>query len=117
MSTAWGETVYSQLSNSVTAKTVPAKAVISVKNKKGKKALITWKKVAGASGYIVYRASKKNGTYKAIKTIRSGKTVKYTDSKRKKGSTCYYKVRAYRKVNGNKVYGAYSSAKAVKIKK
>ena len=117
VSTAWGETVYSQLSNSVTAKTVPAKAVISVKNKKGKKALITWKKVAGASGYIVYRASKKNGTYKAIKTIRSGKTVKYTDSKRKKGSTCYYKVRAYRKVNGKKVYSAYSSAKAVKIKK
>lgn len=94
-----------------------AKPVVSVKNKAGKRAVITWKKVSGANGYVVYRATKKNGKYRAIKTIGSGKTVKYTNSKLKKGATYYYKVRAYRKVDNRKVYSAYSKVRTVKIKK
>lgn len=90
---------------------------LAVKNVSGKKAQVSWKKVSKANGYVVYRATKANGTYKKVKTITSGKTVKFTDSKLKKGQKYYYKVRAYRTVSGKKVYGAYSSVKKVTIKK
>ncbi len=52
---------------------------------------VTWKKVTGASGYIVYRKTK-SGDWKEI-----GKTknLYYTDKKAKSGTSYYYSVRAY----------------------
>lgn len=86
----------------------------SVKNKKSKKAVISWKKVTGASGYqIVYSTSKK---FKSKKTKNVTKAT-VTLSKLKKKKTYYIKVRAYTKVNGKKVYGKWSTVKKVKIKK
>ena len=79
-------------------------------------AVISWKKVKGASGYEVYRSTKKNGKYKKIKTIKKAGTVRFTDKKLKKGFAYYYKVRAYRKTAVAKVYGNDSAAKKVKIK-
>ena len=88
----------------------------SVKNTKGRKAVLKWKKVKNADGYVVYRATKKNGKYKKIKTIKKAGTVRFTDKKLKKGFAYYYKVRAYRKTAVAKVYGNDSAAKKVKIK-
>ena len=52
---------------------------------------VSWKKVTGASGYIVYRKTK-SGDWKEI-----GKTTNlyYTDKKAKSGTSYYYSVRAY----------------------
>ena len=61
--------------------------------------------------------TKKNGKYKAVKTIKKAKTVTFTDTKLKKGTTYYYKVKAYKKVNGKKALGQFSTVKSVKIKK
>ena len=62
----------------------------------------------------MYRATKSNGKYSVIKTVTKQSTVKYTNKKLKSKKTYYYKVRAYKKVNGKLVYGSYS--KIVKIK-
>lgn len=75
---------------------------------------IEWKRTAGADGYEIYRASGKNGTYSKIKTITAGSTVSYTDKKVTVGKKYYYKVCAYKKVKGMKVYGEKSSAKGRK---
>ncbi|MGN0293834.1 MAG: fibronectin type III domain-containing protein [Lachnospiraceae bacterium] len=110
--------IYSGYSDIKSAKPVPAKATLtSVKNVSGKKAVLSWKAVNGASGYRIYRADTKNGTYKYVKDITSGKTLTWTNSGLTKGKTCYYKIRAYRTVNGTRVYGAYSDVKTVKISK
>ena len=85
------------------------------KNKK--KVTLKWKKVKNANGYEIYRATKKNGKYTKVKTITKASTVKFTDKKVKKGKTYYYKVRAYKKASGTKVYGTYSAARKVKIRK
>ena len=90
---------------------------LKVKNKKKRKAVITWKKVKNASGYQVYRATKKNGKFKKIKTVKGNGVVKYTNKKLKKNKKYYYKVRAYRTVKGKTVYGAFSVKKSVSIKK
>ena len=86
----------------------------SMKNTKGKKIILKWKKVAGAKGYqLQYATSKK---FKAKKTKSTTKT-KYTVKKLKKKKTYYVRVRAYTLSNGKKVYGKWSSVKKVKIKK
>lgn len=95
----------------------PSKVKIaSVKNLKGRKVKITWKKAANAGGYKVYRATSSKGKYHCMKTAGS-KTRGWTNTKLKKGKTYYYKVRAYRKVSGKTIYGSYSGVKKIKIKK
>lgn len=63
-------------------------------NSSKKTVTVTWKKVKGATGYVVYRATKKNGKYKAVKTIKKASTTKFKNKKLKKKKTYYYKVRA-----------------------
>lgn len=88
----------------------------AVKNLKAKVASynsvkLTWTKTTGASGYKVYRATSKSGTYKYI-----GKTTStsYTNKSLATGSTYYYKVCAYKTYNSKDIPGAYSSAASAK---
>ncbi len=78
---------------------------------------VAWKKVDGASGYEVYRSTSKKGRYTRVKTIAKGGTLSFTDKKLSKNKGYYYRVRAYRKVGGKKVYSAYSGVKGAKTKK
>lgn len=109
------KTLYGKYSSVVSAKPSLSKPSISLSSK-NKKAYIKWSKISGASGYQIYRAKSKNGTYSNIKTITSGKTTSYTNSKLTKNKKYYYKVRAYKIVKNKKVYGPYSSVKYIKIK-
>lgn len=83
--------------------------VTGLRLKKGgtKTAKIVWKKVSGAKGYQVkYSTTKK---FKKAKTkTKTAKTKKITLKKLNKNKY-FVKVRAYKKVNGKKVYGAWSS--------
>lgn len=114
---ASAKTVKSQKTSAASKAAKPGKTKItSLTNKKGKKAVLKFKAVKGAAGYeIVYGTSKslKKNT-KKIFTKKTGATLK----KLAKKKTCYVKVRAY-KVNaaGKKVYGDYSAAAKVKIRK
>lgn len=67
---------------------------------------ISWNKVNGAKGYQVYRAGSKTGTYKKVKSTT---VSNFTNTGLTVGKTYYYKVRAYRIVNGKYKYGALSS--------
>lgn len=89
----------------------------SVKNVKGKKAKVTWKKIKGVKGYeIVYGLNKKcTKGKKNVKASASSKSK--TIKKLKKGKTYYFKIRAYKIVEDIKIYGTWSNVKKVKIKK
>lgn len=94
---------YSSVKN---AKPVPAKptklAAIRVSASKTK---LKWGAVPGTTRFTVYRAATKSGKYKKIlETTKRSYTIKQNKGKK------YYKVRAYRKVAKNKVYGPYSAA-------
>lgn len=75
--------------------------------KKGKKAKVTWKKVKGAEGYVVY-GGKKKSKLKKLKTLKAKKT-KYT--KKKVGKKYYFKVKAFTKVGKKKFYSKGSTKK------
>lgn len=83
-----------------------ATARVAAAQVKGKKAVkITWKKVKGASSYLVYRAEGKKA-FKQIATVK--KKVTFQDKKGlKKGKSYSYKVVAV-------VSGKYSPMKAAK---
>lgn len=83
------------------------------KNIKRCKIKLKLNKVAGAKGYQIRYATNKRFK-KAV--IRNSK-LSYTIGKLKKGKTYYVKARAYIKSGKNKVYGKWSKAKKVKIKK
>lgn len=95
--------------------TAPSRVKLkSVKNKKGKKIQISWKKINGVTGYqIQYAANKK---MRKAKKVTSAKTT-YTAKKLKKKKTYYVRVRAYIKNGTKKVYGRWSKIKKVKITK
>ena len=95
----------------------PAKVTKLTVTSKKKKVTLKWKKNSKATGYEIYRATKKNGKYKKIRTIKKASAATFTDSKVKKGKTYYYKVRAYKTVKGNKANGKFSAVRKVKIKK
>lgn len=86
--------------------------------KSGHKIKATWKKVGGsASGYQIYWAKDKNFKKMVSKTTVSGqKKTSYTGKNFTKGKRYYVKVRAYKTVNGNKIYGAWSNVRNVKAK-
>ena len=101
----------------VKVKIVPQKVKLNwVKAKSGKKAKISWKKLKNVSGYEIYYATSEKGKYKKLTTVTKASKVSYTSKAMKKSGKYYFKVRAYKKVNGKKVYGDYSNIKSAKIK-
>lgn len=67
---------------------------------------LSWKKVPGAAGYVIYCNGKK------IKTVNKGTTLKYTDKKSiKNGTKRKYQVVVKKKMKGVIHYGRSSSAK------
>ena len=69
---------------------------------------VSWKSVAKAQGYLVYKYENKKWVKYA--TISSPNTLAYTDTKVKNSNKYQYKVYAYEIVDGGK---AYSDASAV----
>ena len=101
----------------VTTITTPATAKISkIFSSKSKIAKLNWKAVTNAEGYeITYSTSK---TFKKAKTATISKkdATTATIKKLSKGKKYYFKVRAYRKLSGKKIYGSYSKVKSKTIK-
>jgi hypothetical protein len=98
------------------AKPVLGAAVLGRLTKSGSRAVkVRWKRVAGASGYQVVRATSKNMKRgRRSVTVSRGKTVSLTMKKLQRGRRYYFRVRAFRKAGGRKVYGAYSRIKSIR---
>ncbi len=89
-------------------------SIKSLTPKSSKKMLIKLKSVSGASGYEIYMSTKSSSGFKKI---YGGTKNEYTKASLKKGKTYYFKVRAYKTVDGKKIYSAYSSVKSKKATK
>ncbi len=102
-------------SKTVSFTIAPAKAVVkSVSStKKGTAAVSIAKSKGKVSGYVISYSTNKNG--------KNAKRVRTTSTKRelkglRSGVTYYVKVRAYKTVDGTRLYGAYSTVKTVRVK-
>lgn len=75
-----------------------------------------WGKPKGAEGYQVYCSSSKNGKYSKVATIKKGKTTSAKIKGLKKGKKYFVTVRAYKSVDGKKIYSEFSNIKSTTIK-
>jgi len=110
-----GRKIYAGTSSVKSITVKPAAPVIKTKTGK-RKIKVSWKKVSGAKGYVVYRATKKAGKYKKIKTIKKSSARSWTNKGLKKGKKYFYKVRAYTKVKKKTVRSNYSNISYKKAK-
>ena len=94
-------------------KIAAVKAVAAGKNK----VRVTWKKDKKVKGYQIVYSYKKNFT-KGVKKInvKKNKTTSATITKLSRGKKVYVKVRSYKKVNGKKVFGAFSKVRKVTVR-
>ena len=69
---------------------------------------LLWDKIDGVDGYEVYRSDSKNGIYENVKSV--SKSI-FKNSGIKSGKNYYYKIIAYKLVDGEKIYGDFSSVK------
>ena len=104
--------VYSVYSAMVSAKPVPAMPTAPKATAASYNSLkVTWSAVTGAGGYQVWRSTAAGSGYKLAVTVAA---TSYTNTGLITGTTYYYKIRAYRTVNGVKVYGPYAAVVSAK---
>lgn len=108
-----GNTKYkSTKSKVVSATTLKKLKQPSMSNVSGGRVSLYWESISGASGYQVYWSSKKASGYSKLCDYSSayvGVTFSVTA-----GKTYWYKTRAYKTVNGKRIYGPWSTPKSYK---
>ncbi len=107
--------VYSSGKKKHTASTKPGKTKISKLSISSGKITVKWETV-NCDGYqLVYATNKSFSSMKEV-FIKKQSAESYVIGKTVKGKTYYVKIRAYKIIDGEKVYGYYSDVKTVKAK-
>lgn len=107
---------YMKASRTVRISSSLKKPVITLQSQKGRKVKISWSRVPGADGYMIYMYDSSKKKYTKLIT-RNSKVKSVLHKGLKAGKIQQYKVRACRKVSGKVVYSSYSAVKKVKVKK
>lgn len=68
---------------------------------------LRWKAVPGVSGYRVYRSTNANSGYTVVKQLTG---TQFRDAELKGNTTYYYKIEAYKTVNGKTTYSDLTKA-------
>jgi fibronectin type 3 domain-containing protein len=110
-----GTTLWSGYRALTTATRPVAPLINSLTSSSKGKVTLKWTNVARESGYQIYYSTSKTGTYKLLDTTKVN-DVSETCGGLKSGRTYYFKVRAFKTVNGNRIYSSFSPAKGIKIK-
>lgn len=105
---------YDSVKKTIKITVKPKKSTItSLTSKKKAQMVLKWKKDSKASGYeIVYSY---NGKSKKV-DVKKNRTTSATIKKLKSKKTYSVKIRAYKKIDGKKIYGDYSKVKKIKVK-
>lgn len=104
--------IYSPTSKAVTVKLNLLRPSTKLKTLKGKQ-ILSWKKVPGATGYVLYQ-KKGNDSFKKVKTV-SARNLSYT-FKTSKNTTYSYRVVPYRTINRKAKTGPASAVKTGKAR-
>lgn len=81
-------------------------------SKSGTKVKVSWDKISGATGYQVVQYQKKSGKYVKLDGCYTKDASKLFTAA--KGKTRYYRIRAYKSVDGEKIFGPWSDMKSYK---
>lgn len=104
-----GETLWAASSKTITTATKPATPTVKVTAGSGK-ATLSWNKITGATGYVIYMKNA-SGDYKKV-----GSTTKTTFTKKElyENKKYYFKVKAYKKIEETTIYSS-SANKSITV--
>jgi hypothetical protein len=114
-----GDDSYQTTEKTITVTVNPTDSSISsIKNVKGLKISVKWKKNTSVTGYqIQYSTDKKFKTGIKEVTVEKKNTASTTISKLKKNKTYYVRIRTYKTVSKVNYYSNWSKSQEVKISK
>ncbi len=95
--------------NTASVKLVPGKVKGLKIRKKNRKFVVTWKKTKNVSGYQVYTKVFVKGIKLKYSKAKTLKSRKYTRGMLVRGMKYGFKVRTYKKVDGKKIYGPFTT--------
>lgn len=75
---------------------------------------VSWNEVSGADGYELYRATSLTGNFSNLSASIDSNGTSYLNENLTSGTAYYYKVRAYKLIDGIKVYNSFSSIVSAK---
>lgn len=103
--------IYGDASSVLSAKTIPNQVRISGSVSEDQTQVsLSWKVTSGAQGYEIFRSTGNTSNYQMVKKIEQEDVCAWTDTGLQKDTEYYYKVRAYRVVNEEVIYGSYSNS-------
>ena len=109
-----GKNIYTSLSSKAASVYTLKKVSTPKISKSGSKVKVSWTNIEGETGYQISRSTKKANT-SIVSTYKTTSGTSKTLSA-KKGKTYYYKVRAYKVVNGKNIYAPWSNVISYKRK-
>lgn len=104
-------------SRQLTFRIVPkAPAISRLKAATLGKVTVSWKKISGVTGYQVVYSLKSNFASSVKKLVKGASKTSLVVKGLKTGRTYYFRMRAYRTVNGKTYWSDWSKTKSVKAK-
>lgn len=110
-----GIKVYSSKSKKHTTATKPSKVYLKTSSASSGRIMVKWKKTGGDGYEIVYATNKSFSSKKTV-TVKNPSATKTVLNGIVRGKTYFIKIRAYKTINGKKVYGYYSNVRKIKSK-
>ncbi len=104
------------VSVSTSFRIIPSKVSFSKLTTASRSATLTWKAISGVTGYEIEYSTSKSFKNKKKVTVKKSSSKKKTIKKLKKGKKYYFRIRAYKTVDGKRVYGSMSKVRSIKIK-
>lgn len=87
-----------------------------VKSFKKKTLQVNWKKVSAADGYIIQYSAKSNFKGAKSVSVKKGNITSKTIKKARSPKKYFVRIKAYRVMDGKKVYTSFSTKKSVLVK-
>lgn len=100
------------LTKTVTAK-LKTPTIMAARSSAKERVTLSWSKSSLADGYQIWVSESKSGGYKKISNYKIRSLYLYNYES---GETYYFKVRAYKKIDGGYVYSDYTDVQTIKIK-
>ena len=106
------EKIYGPDSEICTVYTTKSEQMLYVKEYDEKGIKIAWDNSDKVDGYEIYRASN-NGQFYILLEVDKNYYSKFIDRDVDRGNTYSYKIRSYKLINGEKVYGDFSQVESL----
>lgn len=105
------EVLYGEFSDEMSLTIMGAPVIAALEQRNANSIYITWDKVNNADGYELWRSTD-GSSFSKVKSVATAATFNYNLTA---GETYYYKVRAFKTVDGTNVYGNYSKTETIRI--